>query len=60
MNPSRIYQRFKNGHSRVIPAKAGIQEGWRRDTGQFRLFTGLRPDGRGVFAVMPAERAWMV
>ena len=44
----------------VIPAKAGIQEGRRRDTGQFRLFTGLQSDGWGVFAGMPAERAWMV
>ena len=31
----------------VIPAKAGIQEGRHRDTGQFRLFTGSRPDGEG-------------
>ena len=43
----------------VIPAKAGIQEGRSRDTGQFRLVTGLRPDGRGGFVVMPAEQAWM-
>lgn len=39
---------------RVIPAKAGIQEGQRRDPGQSRLFPGLQTDGRGMFVIFPA------